>query len=52
VLKVSARQRKFALIALGNATSYEDWAHAALELDAIDGILNTRASPHSGADGL
>jgi len=52
VLKVSARQRKFALVALGNATSYDDWAHAALELDAIDGIVNMRASPHSGADML
>jgi len=30
-------QRKFAQVALENATSYEDWARAALELDAIDG---------------
>jgi hypothetical protein len=27
-------------VALENATSYEDWARAALELDDLDGMLN------------
>jgi hypothetical protein len=40
-LKANVRQRKFAQVALENATSYEDWARAALELDAIDGKLAT-----------
>lgn len=48
---MSARQRKFALVALENATSYEDWARAALELDNIDGSVNSIISSADGPQG-
>ena len=36
-MRANTRQRKFVQIALENATSYEDWARAANELDDLDG---------------
>jgi hypothetical protein len=36
-LRANTRQRKFVQIALENATSYDDWARAAHELDDLDG---------------
>lgn len=40
-LRANTRQRRFAQVALENATSYEDWASAALELDALEGTSDT-----------
>jgi len=37
VVRVNLRQRKLARAALEKATSYDDWARAALELDKLEG---------------
>lgn len=46
--RTTLRQKKFAQVALENATSYEDWARAALDLDDLEGIgacfVNTNMS--------
>lgn len=36
-VRARRRHKKFSQIALENATSYEDWARAALDLDALEG---------------
>lgn len=47
VLRATSRQRKFAQVSLENATSYDDWAASALELDTLEGRNAWKDDPTS-----